>query len=820
MADISYLKRVCSSDFIEDDRKRLFQEIFLTDTIGKDIRSVLQGKTFNIYGVPWDENWVTESAKYFGGKNRPNKSFDIDVYIIGPKISWSQMLNITKTTNVSITIKYEDLHWHLKKEFADYPSEDWELNSFIENKVEEIKQAKRQAKRLAKGIAQKDFLETLPSPSLNEDSLLSETFYIVGRVNESPWLLLCGTKQIQTHKDIHDIISEKGGNVTSKITKNISCVIYGSDVTVAKFKSFNEDTKFIDAKSFISWLAKAKTVDKDCRSFGAMYHSSHDFALRTYQQSAKDKIFIMWCKYRNVLLQMPTGTGKTILFTSIIRDLICVPDTKILILVHRKELIEQIDEHLNKYNITHGLIVTGRKRELSLSVQVASIQTITHKLNESLIKDINPSFIIIDEAHHSLAKTYTSFWKNCSKAWKLGVTATPYRLNNAPFSSLYSDILVSSPIKEFIDKGFLADYEFYTENPYHELTKAIESIKEKGQTGDYKIKTLIEKLNVDRHIQQLILCYLKYAKGLKGIVYAISIEHAQNICKAYKEIGVEAEFIDSHTPKTERAEIVQSFKNNEIQIMVNVEIFSEGFDCPDIDFIQMARPTWSLSLYLQQVGRGLRKNVEGKKTIILDNSNMFVHFGLPSERWDWIKHFSGDYDIPSIYEKYRRDNEFFLRTICEKSNELMFKLIPSQDWKNRPNIIKEHQNNLAKLKKVLTFKSNNNADSKSEEVGVNTFKSLSSNNVLSSPLKPAETPSELNYANKKPKPYKKRTYTEVYNESREETNKYKQNTTTLRKILACSLAALAVIATCIVVIAFAGAAVFFLPFLIGISKKK
>lgn len=150
MADISYLKRVCSSDFIEDDRKRLFQEIFLTDTIGKDIRSVLQGKTFNIYGVPWDENWVTESAKYFGGKNRPNKSFDIDVYIIGPKISWSQMLNITKTANVSITIKYEDLHWHLKKEFADYPSEDWELNSFIENKVEEIKQGKRQAKRLAK----------------------------------------------------------------------------------------------------------------------------------------------------------------------------------------------------------------------------------------------------------------------------------------------------------------------------------------------------------------------------------------------------------------------------------------------------------------------------------------------------------------------------------------------------------------------------------------------------------------------------------------------------------------------------------------------
>lgn len=251
MADISYLKRVRSSDYFENERKKLFQEIVLTDTIGKDIRSFLQDKSFNTYGVPQSEKWITESAKYFGGKNCPNKSFDIDVYIIGPEISWNQMLNIIRAANSSIAIKYEDLHWLLKKEFADCPSEDWELDSFVEHKVEELERVERQAKRLAKGIAQKDFLETLPSPSLNEDSLLSETFYIVGRVTESPWLLLCGTKQIRTHKDINDIICEKGGNVASKITNNISCVINGSDVTIAKIKSFNEYTKFIDVKSFI-----------------------------------------------------------------------------------------------------------------------------------------------------------------------------------------------------------------------------------------------------------------------------------------------------------------------------------------------------------------------------------------------------------------------------------------------------------------------------------------------------------------------------------------------------------------------------------------
>lgn len=109
MADISYLKRVRSSDYFENGRKKLFQEIVLTDTIGKDIRSFLQDKSFNTYGVPWSEKWITESAKYFGGKDCPNKSFDIDVFIIGPEISLNQMLNISEAATVSIAIKYDDL---------------------------------------------------------------------------------------------------------------------------------------------------------------------------------------------------------------------------------------------------------------------------------------------------------------------------------------------------------------------------------------------------------------------------------------------------------------------------------------------------------------------------------------------------------------------------------------------------------------------------------------------------------------------------------------------------------------------------------------
>lgn len=151
MADISYLKRVRSSDYFEDERKKLFQEIVLTDTIGKDIRSFLQDKSFNTYGVPWSEKWITESAKYFGGKDCPNKSFDIDVFIIGPEISLNQMLNISEAATVSIAIKYDDLLWHLKKEFDNCPTNTRELDPFVEHKLEEKERAEQLAKKLAKG---------------------------------------------------------------------------------------------------------------------------------------------------------------------------------------------------------------------------------------------------------------------------------------------------------------------------------------------------------------------------------------------------------------------------------------------------------------------------------------------------------------------------------------------------------------------------------------------------------------------------------------------------------------------------------------------
>ena len=262
----------------------------------------------------------------------------------------------------------------------------------------------------------------------------------------------------------------------------------------------------------------------------------------------------------------------------------------------------------------------------------------------------------------------------CGDCWKLGVTATPYRLNLRTFRSHFDKLIESIPINTFIKEGFLAQYDFLTDNPRSDLSHAIKAIKEKSSTGDYKIDTLMRVLNIEQHIQRLILCYEQYVKGQKGIVYAINKEHAKNICEAYRAIGVEAVYIDSDTPKRERKRIVDSFRKSEIKVMVNVDIFSEGFDCPDVEFIQLARPTWSLSKYLQQVGRGMRPSNNKQKTVILDNSRMYIKFGLPSEKRPWDQYFMGDYNLKSIQGREDSIKEKILYRLSFNEEDLMVRI--------------------------------------------------------------------------------------------------------------------------------------------------
>ena len=270
-----------------------------------------------------------------------------------------------------------------------------------------------------------------------------------------------------------------------------------------------------------------------------------------------------------------------------------------------------------------------------------------------------PGMIVIDEAHHALAKTYKEMWERFPKAKFLGLTATPCRLNGKGFTDLFDVLVQSWSVPEFISKGRLATYDFVSIKSDGMTQRLIDSLQKRGADGDYQNKEMDMLLNKKPSIERLYQSLEEYGKDRKGIVYAINISHAQKITKLYQEHGVRAIAIDSKTPATERQQDIEAFKKGDIQVLVNVDIFSEGFDCPDVEFVQLARPTLSLAKYLQMVGRGLRVAKGKKNCVIIDNVGLYRVFGLPSQVWNWKATFEGRLRY-SRKKETPKERDFFL----------------------------------------------------------------------------------------------------------------------------------------------------------------
>lgn len=362
--------------------------------------------------------------------------------------------------------------------------------------------------------------------------------------------------------------------------------------------------------------------------------------LRPYQQWAKTAVMQAWATHRNVMLQMPTGTGKTRLFVSVIADLQKRnPRLRVLIVTHRRELVEQVSRSLTVHGgLKHGILSGKLSANLTEPVMVASVQTLRGRRAEGVTAD----YIIIDEAHHSLAPSWQALWHRFPDARKLGVTATPYRLKKKPFTSLYEVLLESLSMKEFIAQGYLADYVLYTASAKRTALARINRLTKFGADGDYRQEDLDTIYNVEEETAWLYDCYRNYAAGRKGIVYAVNCGHAARIARYFVEKGVTAASIDSGTSAGEREARLEQFRRGELKVLVNVELFTEGFDCPSIGFVMLARPTRSLALYLQQVGRALRPSPDGGKVLLLDTVGLQARFGLPDRKRDWQAHFRGE----------------------------------------------------------------------------------------------------------------------------------------------------------------------------------
>ena len=526
-----------------------------------------------------------------------------------------------------------------------------------------------------------------------------------------------------------------------------------------------------------------------------------EIKLFDYQEDMKERIEKALRLHRSVMAQMPTGTGKTYLLTAVIDSFVSNnPMEKVWIVAHRRELVSQIDETVRKF---HSYSASNTSTLLS-SVKAVSIQWLSKHYDEI---EEEPGMIVIDEAHHALAKTYKEMWERFPKAKFLGLTATPCRLNGKGFTDLFDVLVQSWDVPEFISKGRLATYDFVSIKSDGVTQRLIDSLQKRGADGDYQNKEMDMLLNKKPSIERLYRSLEEFGKDRKGIVYAINISHANAIAEFYREHGIAAVAIDSKTPSSLRKELIERFKASSntsqyfskitpslftikegstshpdpltlrgeggnrptrgseplrskvggaskpspdcagwdrlgaaclrpteglgdrlgmsgaskvspdcagwdrltdtclragdglgatclraadeladgaadrlgatclraadelapIQVLVNVDIFSEGFDCPDVEFVQLARPTLSLAKYLQMVGRGLRVAKGKKNCVIIDNVGLYRVFGLPSQVWNWNAMFEGKLKVGKRKET-PKDREFFLMN--EKQDDI------------------------------------------------------------------------------------------------------------------------------------------------------
>ena len=426
--------------------------------------------------------------------------------------------------------------------------------------------------------------------------------------------------------------------------------------------------------------------------------------LRDYQIDICTRVREAFGHHRSVMVQMPTGTGKTVVLAELVKRLMKDEGLKILIVAHRRELIEQIKATVKRMGLNtndHLSLI------LNQSIIVESIQTISCRI-DSL--DFTPSFVVIDEAHHALAKTYKMMWNTWPDAKFLGLTATPCRLNGKGFTDLFEVLLSSLTVPEFIKKGVLAPFDYVTINEGSSQQQLIDSLTKRGADGDYQVKEMNEVLNKRPSIEQLYNCYTQFAKKKKGIIYAVSIEHARSIAEYYENKGIKAVAISAKTPAKERAGFLDDFRKGKIQTLVNVDIFSEGFDCPDVEFIQLARPTLSLAKYLQMVGRGLRPHKKKECCVILDNVGLVRLFGLPTRCWNWQSAFEGrikmreerlksrdnqslinNQEIKSSHSSLINNQEInsFSLLIAHEQLEQLINDAELEEWNNRQGIAEE-----------------------------------------------------------------------------------------------------------------------------------
>lgn len=352
--------------------------------------------------------------------------------------------------------------------------------------------------------------------------------------------------------------------------------------------------------------------------------------LYNYQSENKQEIQEQWEKHPAVLYQLPTGGGKTVVITSIIEDIL---DKKILILVHRVEIILQIRDRLREKGIDCGILVGGLEENVDSDILIGSILTVARDRRLGAILDKNFDYMIIDEAHHacsdSYIKTIDSFKKHNPNYRLLGVTATPYRKDKKSLDKIF-DVIVKGPTYSWLrENGFLSGYKCYPVK-----LEDLNNVELSG--GDYKLSDLSKFMRSPELINLAIDIYKKRGENKQMLVFCVDIKHAQQVKDAYIKAGFKnTELIDSNTSYEDRMRINQQYRDGITQIIISIQTLTEGTDLPETKVVQLLRPTLSIVLYLQILGRGVRLKEDKSDLIVLDCSNNTFTHGLLDSNYKW-----------------------------------------------------------------------------------------------------------------------------------------------------------------------------------------
>lgn len=327
---------------------------------------------------------------------------------------------------------------------------------------------------------------------------------------------------------------------------------------------------------------------------------------------------------RRLLLVQPTGSGKTCLAAHILKGAVG-RGKRAWFCVHRKELIEQsVTTFIESADLPTGIIAAGYPAKPKAAVQVCSIQS----LKARLAKLQPPDLLIVDESHHVCSPSWSAIANALPSAVKIGLTATPQRLDGQGLAPFYDEMLCGPSTADLIAQGYLSPYTLFAPP----IAVNLDGVHRLG--GDYNKQEVGERMEASTIVGDAVTHYLAHCAGQRALVFAWSVKASRELAGQFVAAGVEARHVDGETPKDERAESMRLFRSGAVHVLCNVELFGEGVDVPAVEAVFLLRPTQSLSVYLQQVGRGLRPQ-PGKVVKIFDHVGNWSRHGLPDDAREW-----------------------------------------------------------------------------------------------------------------------------------------------------------------------------------------